>query len=94
MEEFFDNYTNITNRNYNIYCINYEFLFNKNFDILNYVLGIPNIKQLHPIKQERPRKYQYINELRSIYMSLLNKMSKLRGIQLIGGSINEFNVVV
>ena len=92
MEEFFDNYTNITNRNYNIYCIKYEFLFNNNFDILNYILGIPNIKQLCPVKQERPRKYQYINELRIIYKSLLYKMSKLNGIQLI--KPHEFNVTV
>ena len=93
MEEFFDNYTNKTNRNYNIYCIKYDFLFKNNFDILNFVLGIPNIRALHPVKQERPRKYQYINELKFIYNSLLYKMSKLKGIQLME-AVEEFNIVV
>ena len=45
MEEFFDSYTTSNNRNYKIYCVKYEMLW-ENIGALNQILGIPDIPLL------------------------------------------------
>lgn len=82
LEEFFDNYTISKKRNYKIYCVKYEMLFN-NIHILNKVLGIPDKKELYPTKQERRKKYDYLNDLYQIYASLIIKMNKMKFIEII-----------
>jgi len=77
MEEFFDNYTTIvSDRNYDIYCIKYELFFN-HIRFFNKIMNIPDINELYPIKYEKTRKYQYINELKFIYKKLIKKMEKM-----------------
>ena len=90
LEEFFDNYTVQKRRNYTIYCIKYELLFN-NITLLNEVLKIPDIKRLYPVRNERKKKYTYIKELSIIYYSLINKMNRMRFIEIIPANLNSVN---
>ena len=92
LEEFFDNYTISKKRNYTIYCIKYELLFN-NISLLNQLFKIPDIKILYPVKNERKKKYTYIKELSIIYYSLINKMNKMRFIEIIPANLNFTNDV-
>jgi hypothetical protein len=82
MEDFFDNYMKPTNRNYEIIAVKYE-LFWSNISLFNKVIGIPDIKELYPIKEEKPKKFTYVKELTFIYSSLINKMNSLRFIELV-----------
>jgi hypothetical protein len=82
MEEFFDNYTINKERNYDIYCIKYELFWN-NISLFNKIMEIPDIKELYPIKQENPKKIQFIQKLNIIYYSLIHKMNKMRFIEII-----------
>ena len=82
LEEFFDNYTTLKERNYPIYCVKYEYFFN-NIEFFNNILGIPNIKSLYPINVERKKKYTYVKNLTLIYFSLINKMRSMRFIEII-----------
>jgi len=82
MEDFFDNYMIPTNRNYNIYAVKYE-MFWSNISLFNKIIGIPDIKELYPIQQEKPKRFDFINELTFIYSSLINKMNSLRFIELV-----------
>ena len=82
MQNFFDNYTIPTNRNYNIYAIKYELFWN-NIGMFNEIIGIPDIKELYPIKQERRKTFRYVKELNYIYNSLINKMNKMKFIEII-----------
>lgn len=81
IEEFYDNYTIPFERNYIIFCLRYELFWN-NISLFNKIIDIPDIKELYPIKQERPKNYQYIKELGFIYGSLINKMNRMRFIEL------------
>ena len=91
IENFFDNYITPTDRNYDIYSVKYE-LFWENIKLFNETLGIPDIKQLYPIKQERKKAFTNTKELSYIYNSLINKMSRMGFIDLIS-PINIKNVV-
>jgi hypothetical protein len=71
-----------SNKNYPIYSIKYELFWN-NISLFNYVLGLPDIKGLYPVKQERPKRFSYVNELSIIYGSLIHKMNKSRFIEII-----------
>lgn len=82
MEEFFDNYTIPSDRNYNIYCVKYE-LFWDNISLFNRLMGIPDIKALYPVKYERPKKLQFLIQLTTIYNSLINKMKSMKFIEII-----------
>jgi hypothetical protein len=82
LEEFFDNYTIPHKRNYDIICVKYEDFF-KNISEFNKVLGIPDIKQLYPIKQERPKTFSFVKELSSIYRQLIQKMNSMKFIEII-----------
>ena len=82
MEEFFDNYTIPKERNYNIYCVKYE-LFWDNISLFNRMMGIPDIKSLYPVKQERPKQFQFLIQLTTIYNSLINKMKTMKFIEIV-----------
>jgi hypothetical protein len=82
MEEFFDNYVSMKERNYNIYCLKYE-LFWQNISLFNRMMGIPNIQHLYPEKRERLKQIQFQMRLNQIYNSLLRKMNSMRFIEII-----------
>lgn len=82
LEEFFDNYTIPKNRNYEIICVKYEDFFN-NISEFNNVLGIPDIKELYPIKFEKIKTFSFVNKLYSIYQPLIRKMNNMRFIEVV-----------
>ena len=72
IEEFYDNYSSINNkRNYNIYCIKYENIFQQQ----NNLSRLLNIGPLNLIKKESNRKYntEEIDKLNLIYKNLIEK---------------------
>lgn len=81
LEDFFDNYTLPKERNYPIYCVKYENFFN-NIELFNKIMGIPDIKSLHPSKIERKKRYTYVKQLTIIYYSLIVKMKGMRFIEI------------
>ena len=80
INEFFTNYTTENNRNYPIYCVKYEELFDK-LNIFNTVIGIPNIESLYLIKKENDKILN--TNLTKIYQPLIDKMDKMKFIQII-----------
>ena len=70
------------NRNYDIYGVKYESFWN-NISLFNNVMGIPDIKELYPIRQEHKKKFSFVNELNFIYNSLINKMNRTKFIELV-----------
>lgn len=82
LEQFYDNYTNPKNRNYQIYCVKYE-LFFKNISLFNKVLGLPDIRHLYPVKNERAKYLTHLQELSTIYYRLIMKMNAMPFIKLI-----------
>lgn len=82
LEEFFDLYTTKTARNYDIYCIKYE-TFWRNIETFNDAMGIPHIPFYYPEKKETVKDRSFYSELRQIYQPLINKMSKLKPIEII-----------
>ena len=82
IEEFFDNYISPKTRNYDIYAIKYE-LFWDNIVLFNKIIGIPDIKELYPVRQERAKKYSFVKELNFIYRTLILKMNKMKFIEII-----------
>ena len=91
MEEFFDNYTIPKDRNYSIYCVKYELLW-ENIPLFNRLMGIPDIKGLYPEKHERPKQLQFLVQLTAIYNSLINKMKSMRFIEIIQPIKKEDNI--
>lgn len=82
LEQFFDNYTMKQERNYRIYCVKYE-QFWDNIPFFNKIIGIPDIKELYPIKYETPKPIRYREQLSDIYSSLINKMNSKTFIELV-----------
>jgi hypothetical protein len=82
LEKFFDNYTISANKNYYIYSIKYE-LFFQNISLFNNIIGIPDIKELYPIKKEHSKTFNFVKELIFIYNSLINKMNGMKFIEII-----------
>jgi hypothetical protein len=83
LEEFFDNYTIPNkNRNYKIYCVKYE-QFWDNISFFNQKIGIPNVVELYPKKQERKHNIHYYKFLHQIYIKLNIKMANKHFIELI-----------
>ena len=82
LEQFFDNYTIKQERNYRIYCIKYE-QFWDNIPFFNKIIGIPDVKELYPIKYETPKPIRYREQLSDIYSSLINKMNSKTFIELV-----------
>jgi hypothetical protein len=82
MEEFYNNYTCQSNRNYDIYAVKYE-LFWDNISLFNKIIGIPDVNSLYPIRQEKPKRLHFMKELTFIYNSLINKMNSMRFMEII-----------
>jgi hypothetical protein len=82
IEEFFDNYTIPKERNYNIYCVKYEMFWN-NIQLFNKIIGIPDIKELYPIKNEKIKSKQFYKQLLRIYERLILKMNRMRYIEIV-----------
>tara|TARA_X000000950_G_scaffold289533_1_gene414977 strand:- start:11799 stop:12392 length:594 start_codon:yes stop_codon:yes gene_type:complete len=74
INEFYNNYVHKKNKNYKIYCIKYEDLF-ENMHILHKVLGLPPIKN-KLIKKEKIREESHKDILEIIYKDLLNEMKQ------------------
>jgi hypothetical protein len=82
LEQFFDNYTIKQERNYRIYCVKYE-QFWDNIPFFNNIIGIPNIIELYPIKNETRKPIRHTTLLNHIYSSLINKMHNKHFIELV-----------
>jgi hypothetical protein len=82
LEEFFDHYMVPRSRNYPIYAVKYEQLF-EHMSLFNKVLGIPDIPHLYPKKKERTKRYTFVKELSCIYASLIGKMRARPFIQVV-----------
>jgi len=94
LKEFFKNYTTIENenRNYIIYCVKYEELFDK-FREFNKTMNIPDVKKLYPKKYERkmnPKNknqevvYKHIrNTLGEIYKDTIDEMEQMPFIKIV-----------
>jgi hypothetical protein len=82
LEEFFDNYTKITKKNYDIYCVKYESFFN-NISYFNKILKIPDNPNLYPIEKKTNKNLKYKKELLLIYKSLINKINNMPFIKII-----------
>ena len=74
INEFYNNYVNKKNKNYKIYCIKYEDLF-ENMHVLHNILGLPPIKN-RLIKRETIREEPHKDILEFIYKDLLNEMKQ------------------
>ena len=73
--EFFDNYTiPNSNRNYPIYCVNYD-KFWDNIDLFNKVMELPDIKEFYPERKET--EHEHIYDLTDVYANLNAKMNNL-----------------
>ena len=82
IEEFFDNYTKKSKRNYNIYCVKYEDFF-ENISYFNKILKIPDNKNLYPVEKTTYKNLEYKNELMLIYKNLINKINEMPFIKII-----------
>ena len=54
-----------------------------NIALFNKTMGIPDIKSLYPVKQEKPKQLQFLSSLTKIYFSLINKMNFMRFIEIV-----------
>ena len=82
IEEFFNNYTTSKNRNYKIYCVKYEELFN-NFEEFNKILELPNIKEYYPTLKETDKSDICDKRLDAIYKPLKDRMDKMKFIEIV-----------
>jgi hypothetical protein len=82
IEEFFDNYTTIKERNYKIYCVNYD-KFWDNIEEFNKEIGIPDVKTLYPKRKETIRFGNFNKELNEIYGPLIDKMNRKNFIEIV-----------
>ena len=83
IEEFFDNYTTANpSRNYKIYCVKYEELFDK-IPELNSALNIQDKPWLFPEKIETNHDYREYEKFETIYSNLINKMNKMGFLHII-----------
>ena len=83
IENFFDNYTNTKiKRNYKIYCVKYEDLFN-NIEELNRVLNIQCNKDMYLAEKisNNPLTKELIS-LYPIYSNLIKKMNRMKFITI------------
>ena len=85
INEFFNNYTTRNKRNYQIFCIKYEDMWlPKNIEYLNKLLCVPNVPSMYPTTtQEIDKIGMYDEQLTSIYQPLIDKMKKMRYIEIV-----------
>jgi hypothetical protein len=86
LEEFFNNYVTPTlSKNYPIYCVKFEDFW-QNIAFFNQTFSLPNILELHPVKEEKEtppiRNKEEEEKLRGIYQPLNDKMKKMRFIEM------------
>jgi hypothetical protein len=77
IENSFDNFTNMTpkiNRNYGIFCIKYETMFD-HLKVINNILGIQDVEELYPIRNDIDHK-DYSSIIKEIDLEILNKIYK------------------
>lgn len=84
LETFYKNYMEKKDKNYKIYAIKFEELFDK-IEELDLLLGINQNKQIKfPDKTKRKdRGPEYINDLTNVYQNLIDKMNKNKFIIII-----------
>ena len=83
IENFFDNYTNPSKRNYKIYCLKYEDLFQK-IGELNNVLHLRCEPQHYPIEKTREKPFNIdVVTLQEIYAPLRTRMDKMPFIKIV-----------
>jgi hypothetical protein len=77
VEEFFDNYINNNQKNYKTYCVKYEDFWD-NISTFNEKLGIPDNKDLYPVKVETEKDdSDETTVLYEIYDSMIQKMETM-----------------
>ena len=74
LEAFYDNFVNDNDRNYKIYCVKYEELFEKQ-DELSKVLELP--EPLCLTKKETNRQRPHAQDLETVYKPLKDKMAAM-----------------
>ena len=75
IKEFYNNYTqNNEKRNYKIYCVRYEDIFEKHNE-LSQMLGIGNLKLTKKETNRTEIKNKYFGELSKIYKDLIDTMN-------------------
>jgi hypothetical protein len=79
INEFYNNYTRNNNRNYKIYCIRYENMF-ENQNEISKLFGIGNLKL---IKKESNTPTKHLNILNKIYKDLNDKMQSNNWLMII-----------
>lgn len=83
LEDFFDQYTRKPLKNYSIYCVKYESLWEKgNLTLFNKEMNIPDLPDLYPIQQETPHNEPQKEELNDIYKLLHDKMDKMKFLEI------------
>jgi hypothetical protein len=82
LEDFFDQYTRKPLKNYSIYCVKYESLWEKrNLTFFNKEMNIQDLPDLYPIQQETQHEPEK-EELNQIYKSLQEKMNKMKFLEI------------
>jgi uncharacterized protein YlbG (UPF0298 family) len=81
IEKFYKNYTTLNNnRNYNIYCIKYEDIFDKQNEISEmFGIGELNLAKRETPRQDEENKYEELND---IYKELINTMNNNKFIMI------------
>jgi hypothetical protein len=80
LEDFFNNYTTKSVKNYPIYCVKYEDLF-ENIPLFNETFALPNIPSLFPERKEKEKKIQAPKELVEIYQPFTEKLKQMTFIE-------------
>lgn len=78
--EFYNNYTIPKDRNYPIYCVKYEEIFEKQNE-LSHILGIGPLNLVSNPKRRDYNKEVY-NKLYTVYLDLIKKMDKNKFIEV------------
>jgi hypothetical protein len=82
IQDFFENYTSDSPKNYKIYFVKYESFFD-NIKDFNHILDIPNFPHKYPKEIQTSRKLIYYDELNDIYKSLIQKMDSMNFIEIL-----------
>ena len=69
-------------RNYKIYCVNYE-KFWDNIELFNSTMELPNIKSLYPVRHESNHEYIHLDKLNEIYKPLIENMNAMPPIKIV-----------
>lgn len=81
IEDFFDRYTKIQHKNYPIYCIKYELIWD-HFPFFNTLMNIPDLPERYPKKYEIKRQELHKDVLSEIYKSLREKMDAMHFLEI------------